>query len=325
VVAAAEVSADGTTLFVLGLNFGTHPALSLGGTFLDNVSVNPSGSVITVPLPQLAPGSYLLHVASGRAATQQSTFVVTLGAQGPKGDRGDKGDKGDPGEPGAEGQPGAQGDKGDPGEPGTPGQRGDKGDTGDKGDKGDRGDKGDKGDQGIQGVQGPQGVPGNVALASQGCGPGRYVRGFDANGALQCTPTCGDGVIEQNEEFEGGAGPFATAPVSSASCRFDFSNVVQLFCNGTCSWGGASSCDLADATVLCRLKTGNPNAFATSFQVRTATAEAGFSCAPSGLGQPVPRMAARTGGLPFPVRYEDGSLLGTHGAGLVVANVVCSQ
>jgi hypothetical protein len=39
----------------------------------------------------------------------------------------------------------------------------------------------------------------------------------------------------------------------------------------------------------------------------------------------VPNMAARTGTLPFPVRYENGSLLTTHGAGLVVASVVCSQ
>jgi hypothetical protein len=304
VVAAAEVSADGSTLFVSGVNFGADPVVSLAGRLLDNVIVNPTGTTMTAPMPQLAPGSYLLHVARGRGATQQSTFVVTVGAQGPKGDPGEKGDKGVPGDPGA------------PGAPGDPGAKGDPGDKGDKGDKGDRGD---------QGAQGLPGVPGNIALSNQGCGPGRHVRGFDANGAPVCTPSCGDGAIEENEEFEGGAGPFASAPVSSASCRFDFSTVTQLFCNGTCSWAGVTSCDLADATVLCRLKTGNPNAFATSFQVRTAGAAPGFSCAPLGLGQVVPTMAARTGGLPFPVRYEDGSLVGTHGAGLVVTNVVCSQ
>jgi hypothetical protein len=168
-------------------------------------------------------------------------------------------------------------------------------------------------------------MPGNLALAGLNCGPGRHVRGFDANGVPVCTPTCGDGVVGQNEELEGGAGPFSSAPVDGASCRFDFSNVTQLFCNAACSWGGAGSCDSADATLLCRLKTGNPNAFATSFQVRTALAAPGFACAPAGLGTLVPNMAARTGSLPFPVRYEDGSLLGTHGAGLVVTNVVCSQ
>jgi hypothetical protein len=289
VIAAAEVSADATTLFISGVNFGTSPAVSLGGTLLHGASVNTSGTVIAVAMPQLPPGSYLLHVARGRGATESSTFVVTVVAAGLKGD------KGDPGEPGA---------KGDPGE---------------------KGEKGDTGDQGLQGLQGPQGIAGNLALANLTCGPGRHVRGFDSEGEPVCGPTCGDGVLEGREEFEGGAGPFSSAPVDGTSCQFDFSAVTQLFCNGGCSWAGPTSCDQADATVLCRLKTGNPNAFAVTYQVTTATAAPGFSCAPLGFGQIVPNMAGRTSGLLFPVRYENVSLLGTHGAGLVVTNVVCSE
>jgi hypothetical protein len=328
VIASAEVSADGTTLFVSGVHFGKDPAVSLGGSLLQGVSVNPEGTVITVPMPQLPPGSYLLHVADGYGVTQSAAFVLTVGTQGPKGDPGEKGDKG---EPGAKGDPGDVGPKGDAGEKGDKGDRGDvgaKGDPGAKGDKGDKGDQGEQGPQGLQGpqgIQGPQGLPGNLALANVSCGPGRQLRGFDENGQIVCSPTCGDGVVEAGEEFEGGAGPFSTAPVNAETCKFDFSNVTQLFCNSACSWAGASSCDLPDATVLCRLKTGNPNAFALSYEVRTAAAAPGFACAPIGFGQVVPNMAARTGTLPFPVRYENGSLLTTHGAGLVVANVVCSQ
>jgi hypothetical protein len=273
VVAAAEVSADGTTLFISGVNFGPSPAVSLGGTLLQGVTAYPSGTLISVPMPQLPPGSYLLHVARGRGTTQSSAFGVTVGAMGPKGDSGEKGD------------PGAQG---------------------------------------LQGVQGIQGIPGNLALANLTCGPGRHVRGFDADGQPVCTPTCGDGELEGREEFEGGTGPFSSAPVDGTSCRFDFSGVTQLFCNGSCSWAGPTGCDQGDATLLCRLKTDNPNAFAVSFQVATAAAAPGFSCAPVGLGQIVPNMAGRTNGLLFPVRYENSSLLGTHGAGLVVTNVVCS-
>jgi len=328
VVASAEVSADGTTLFISGVNFGTDPAVSLGGTLLHDVAVNPTATLITAPMPELAPGNYLLHVARGLGLTQSSTLVVTVGTQGPKGDPGEKGDKGDPGEAGPKGDPGEKGDQGDKGDKGDRGDAGPKGDPGEKGDKGDRGDQGlqgIQGPQGVQGMQGPPGTPGNLALANLSCGPGRHVRGFDANGQPVCGPTCGDGVLEGAEEFEGGAGPFSTAPVSDQTCKFDFSNVTQLFCNSACSWGGLSSCDAADATMLCRLKTGNPNAFALSYQVRTALAEPGFACAPQGLGQVVPNMAGRTPGLGFPVRYDNTSLLTTHGAGLVVANVVCSQ
>lgn len=282
VVAAAAVSSEGTTLVVLGVNFGSDPTVSLGGELLENVSVNPSGTMITVPIPLLPAGSYLLHVARGFGPLQSSTFVVAVGGQGPKGDPGEKGDQGDPGE------------------------------TGEKGDKGDTGD------------QGVQGLPGNLALANLTCGPGRHVRGFDATGGLVCAPICGDGVLEGTEEYEGGPSPFSTAPLTD-SCRFDFASVNQLYCASGCSWAGVGGCDRTDADLLCKLKTGNPNAYASSFQVAAAQAAPGFSCAPSNLGQVVPGMFNRVGVLPFQVRYENGSLQATHGSGQTVTNVVCSQ
>lgn len=336
IIAAVEIAPDGASLHIKGVNFGSAPVVSLAGALLGGVSVNAAGTWIQAPMPQLPPGSYLLHVASGYGFSQNSAFVVTIGTSGVKGEKGDKGDKGDQGAPGDSGPQGEKGDKGEQGEKGDRGEtggRGDKGDTGERGEKGERGDQGsqgiqgEQGVQGIPGVQGIQGVPGNLALANMGCGPGQSIRGFTAEGGLICgggPPTCGDGVVEGAEELDPAPGPFSSAPVDSASCKYDFSNVTQLYCGGTCSWAGPAGCDVADAHVFCKLKTGNPNSFAMSFQVLTATAAPGFACSLNGFGQVVPNMTGRFAGLTSPVRYENGSLLGTHGAGQVVTNVVCA-
>lgn len=109
-------------------------------------------------------------------------------------------------------------------------------------------------------------------------------------------------------------------------CKWDFSKVTQLYCNGGCSWAGGSDCDQADADIYCKLVKADPNSKATSFSVKTALAAPGFPCQPIGtygtaLG-PISEYGVNlnnNGG----VRYQDSSILANHGAGNVVTNVTC--
>lgn len=133
--------------------------------------------------------------------------------------------------------------------------------------------------------------------------------------------SCGDGVLQTGEERDPPPGPFTSAPVDANSCRFHFEAVAQLYCNGSCTWAGASSCDQADADIFCKLRTGNPASVAMSFTIGTALAVPGFSC--PGYGVNLGPMTA-TRGVSVNVWYQDSSILGNHGAGLVILNPVCS-
>jgi hypothetical protein len=190
------------------------------------------------------------------------------------------------------------------------------------------GRQGAKGEKGDRGEAGAAGVPGNVALAGKACPPGQPLRGFDANGGLVCglyppapPVTCGNGALDAGEEFEPAPGPFATAPVGANSCKYDFSHVTQLFCNGACSVAGQRGCDQADADLLCKLKTGNPASVATTFTIELARDEAGFSC--PGFGTPLSNLGGR--GVTVSVFYSDSSLLPAHEGGNVVSDVVCTN
>ena len=144
--------------------------------------------------------------------------------------------------------------------------------------------------------------------------------------------TCGNNVIDMNERCDGTqgvvqGGQMACYPSGNAlECKWDFSKVSQLYCNGGCSWAGGSGCDQADADIFCKLKTGNPNATAMSFTLGTALAQEGFPCQPIGsygtaLGS-IPEYGvniAVNGG----VRYQPTSILANHGAGQVITGVVC--
>jgi IPT/TIG domain len=188
---------------------------------------------------------------------------------------------------------------------------------------GPRGETGSMGERGNQGDPGPQGIPGNMALAGLTCPSGVPLRGFSASGGLVCglTPaiTCGNGVIDSGEEFDPAPGPFASAPVNANTCRFDFSQVTQLYCNNGCSVAGPSGCDQADADLLCKLRTGSPTSVASTFSIGLAVAAPGFSC--PGYGAQVPTMIGR--GVSVPMYYTEDSL-DTHGAGPSVTNVVCT-
>ena len=152
------------------------------------------------------------------------------------------------------------------------------------------------------------------------------LRGFSAAGGLICgltePTTCGNGVLDNGEEFEPAPGPFGSAPVNANSCTFDFSRVTQLFCNGGCSKVGPLGCDQADADLLCKLKTGNAGSVATLWAIENVRDEAGFACPFEGLGTPVSRLSGR--GVNVPVFYSESPLLESHGPGHVVTNVVCT-
>ena len=193
------------------------------------------------------------------------------------------------------------------------------------GPKGETGSMGEKGAPGPQGDRGAPGVPGNLALAGLTCPPGVPLRGFSSTGGLVCGLTvqtaCGNGALDSGEEFDPPPGPFGSVSVNAATCRFDFSQVSQLYCNSSCSRVGPMGCDQADANLLCQLKTGNPNSVASSFSIEQALDAPGFACPLPGLGTQV-NVATR--GVQVPVFYSDASLLETHGSGLAVTNVVCT-
>jgi len=138
--------------------------------------------------------------------------------------------------------------------------------------------------------------------------------------------SCGDSVVDPGEELDPPPGPFASAPVDASTCRFDFANVRQLYCNGTCSWSGGSSCDQADADVFCKLKTGNPLSTATSYTNTTALPEPGFSC-PFHAGTFLPNevLTLRNIDVSVNVRYQDSSILANHGSGQVIADPICTN
>ncbi|MFK7928323.1 MAG: hypothetical protein AB8H79_09035 [Myxococcota bacterium] len=132
--------------------------------------------------------------------------------------------------------------------------------------------------------------------------------------------TCGDSSVTGDEEYDPAPGPFTNVTVDSTTCRWDFSAVEQLYCNGSCTWAGTSGCDAADADLFCQLRTGNPSSKATSYTSTTALAKPGFSC-PS-LGTTV-NVNGR--GVTRVVKYQDSSIRANHGAGDVIANPVCTN
>jgi hypothetical protein len=97
--------------------------------------------------------------------------------------------------------------------------------------------------------------------------------------------------------------------------------VPQFYCNGACSWAGASDCDQDDADIFCKLRTGNPRSTATSWSRATALPVPGFPCTPLGYSTRV-NIVGR--GVTVLVSYQDSSILANHGPGNVIVNPVCT-
>jgi large repetitive protein len=167
----------------------------------------------------------------------------------------------------------------------------------------------------------------NVSIATQPSGVScTVVAGTGTVGNANVTNVvvscgCGDGILEPGEERDPPPGPFSSAPVDSATCRWHFENVPQLYCEGSCSWAGVGGCDQADADIFCKLRTGNPSSTATRFSITTAQPVPGFSC---------PFAGTQIGTLPLRgvlvnVAYQDSSILANHGPGTVIINPVCTN
>jgi len=144
-------------------------------------------------------------------------------------------------------------------------------------------------------------------------------------GTCKLSPLCGNNVVDFGERCDGAAGVPAggqiTCNASNAvnACKWNFANVTQLYCNGSCSWGGAQGCDQADADIFCKLKTGRANAVATAFTTATALAQPGFSCPNLGTNLGVVwEYGAGT------VWYQGTSILANHGGGTVINSVTCN-
>ena len=138
-----------------------------------------------------------------------------------------------------------------------------------------------------------------------------------------CSVTCGNDTLEAGEEVDPPVSPFTTISIDPATCRWDFSSINQLYCNGTWSWAGPNGCDQAAADIFCKLLTDNPSSTATSWTDVTALDEPGFNG-----NQEVTGVTINTDrGVSEIVRYKDDSLLtdGFHGAGSVIANPVCTD
>ena len=137
---------------------------------------------------------------------------------------------------------------------------------------------------------------------------------------------CGDGWLDTDEEVDPPVSQFSTLTVNPTTCRYDLSSVSQLYCNGTCTWDVGSDCGQGDADIFCQLRTDNPFAVATSYNIVSAMAAPGFPCARSNYGDPFAAdLTDRVSGtLMFPIAYQDSSLSTDHGSGDVVTGVICS-
>ena len=115
VVTKVVADVDAATLAIEGTHFGADPAVllgDLGGTFVTQPVVSSTDTTIAADLTVTDPGTYVLVVRSGPAATQTYAIDVAIGMQGPQGPPGPTGPQGPPGEDGEDGETGPQGPPG---------------------------------------------------------------------------------------------------------------------------------------------------------------------------------------------------------------------
>lgn len=132
--------------------------------------------------------------------------------------------------------------------------------------------------------------------------------------------SCGNNVLDSNEEGDPAPGAYNNISLDPITCRWDFSSINQLYCNGGCTWSGSSDCDQTEADIFCKLKMDNPNSTATSWTSTTALPEHGFPCTWNG-----DTLNIVNRGVSVPVTYQDSSILGDHGPGNVIAYPNCTD
>ena len=123
-------------------------------------------------------------------------------------------------------------------------------------------------------------------------------------------PGCGDGILQVGEEYDPAPGPFMNVSVDPETCRWDFSEVEQLYCYGLCSWAGPPGCDASDADTLCKLITDNPESEAISYTVTAPLSAPGFPGIYCGFGD----LIYTERGVPD-VGWMDESMAAHHGGG----------
>ena len=153
-----------------------------------------------------------------------------------------------------------------------------------------------------------------------------------APGCVALGPHCGDGEVQKNQgERCDTDGPYDMIGCTGV-CTYNFAQVSQFYCHGTCSWAGESGCDQADADIFCKLKTGNPGSKATSFDITAPKMNlGGFGCGNpnkfvnDGMGNEIRKNLGEVPefGVHQPVFYVEDSLLPTH-AGSTITKVTCS-
>jgi len=209
------------TLAITGESFGDEaPDVTLGGVVLDVLSA--SDTLLVADVAGFGPGTYVLVVSDGPAATRVARADVTIGAvgpvgptgptgpvgpqgnvgptgpQGPVGPVGPQGNVGPTGPVGPQGPQGPVGPQGNVGATGPQGPQGPQGPAGPQGPQGSQGVQGPQGPAGPQGPQGPQGPPGPVPAIGTSCPPGEVVIGLDVDGNLICETVgdpCGSGLV----------------------------------------------------------------------------------------------------------------------------------
>jgi hypothetical protein len=141
---------------------------------------------------------------------------------------------------------------------------------------------------------------------------------------------CGDGKLNAaaREEVDPPLGPSMRVPLNDVTCRYDFALITQLYCSGTCgAWGGGDGCQQQDADALCKLKTGNPNSIASSFQAGLVAASPGICCPnedPAEYGCTVIGKLLNRG-VTLDIYIDETSLADSHPGGQVVRNVTCTN
>ena len=92
---------------------------------------------------------------------------------------------------------------------------------------------------------------------------------------------CGDSKVQATYEHCDGATGMSN--VGCDSCLYDFSQITQMSCAGSCSWGAVQGCGQDDADIFCKLLTGNASAKALTWKLAPPTDAGGFPCSDPGV------------------------------------------
>lgn len=136
---------------------------------------------------------------------------------------------------------------------------------------------------------------------------------------------CGDGIIYSEYEHCEGLTDMENVPCED--CLFNFSQVTQMSCDKTCTWGDVPGCGKDDADIFCKLLTGKATAVASNWALIPPTDLGGFPCANQNvfidLNGSDPRKwlgALPQFGVTINVGWQESMIKATHGNALVLSS-----